>query len=45
MLSLPIPFTSVIGVFAPVFSCPVWLHVKVLSRLAPQPVIDLERRL
>lgn len=30
MLSLPILFTSVIGVFAPVFSRPVWQHVKVL---------------
>jgi hypothetical protein len=30
MLSLPITFTSVIGVFAPVFSRPVWRHVKVL---------------
>ena len=30
MLSLPITFTSVIGVFAPVFSRPVWHHVKVL---------------
>jgi hypothetical protein len=30
MLSLPIAFTSVIGVFAPVFSRPVWPHVKVL---------------
>jgi len=30
MLSLPITFTSVIGVFAPVFSQPVWPHVKVL---------------
>ena len=30
MLSLPIAFTSVIGVFAPVFSRPVWQHVKVL---------------
>jgi hypothetical protein len=30
MLSLPIAFTSVIGVFAPVFSQPVWQHVKVL---------------
>ena len=30
MLSLPIPFISVIGVFAPVFSRPVWQHVKVL---------------
>jgi len=30
MLSLPITFTSVIGVFAPVFSRPVWPHVKVL---------------
>jgi hypothetical protein len=30
MLSLPITFISVIGVFAPVFSRPVWQHVKVL---------------
>jgi DDE superfamily endonuclease len=30
MLSLPIPFISVIGIFAPVFSRPVWQHVKVL---------------
>jgi hypothetical protein len=30
MLSLPIAFSSVIGVFAPVFSRPVWPHVKVL---------------
>jgi hypothetical protein len=30
MLSLPITFTSVIGVFAPVFSRPGWPHVKVL---------------
>jgi DDE superfamily endonuclease len=30
MLSLPITFTSVIGVFAPVVSRPVWQHVKVL---------------
>ena len=30
MLTLPIPFISVIGVFAPVFSRPVWQHVKVL---------------
>jgi DDE superfamily endonuclease len=30
MLSLPITFTSVIGVFLPVFSRPVWQHVKVL---------------
>ena len=30
MLSFPIAFTSVIGVFAPVFSRPVWQHVKVL---------------
>jgi hypothetical protein len=30
MLSLPIAFTSVIGIFAPVFSRPVWQHVKVL---------------
>ena len=30
MLSLPIAFTSAIGVCAPVFSRPVWQHVKVL---------------
>ena len=30
MLSLPVAFSSVIGVFAPVFSRPVWPHVKVL---------------
>src|SRR5262245_18067608 len=30
MLSLPITFSSAIGVFAPVFSRPVWQHVKVL---------------
>src|SRR5713101_5129682 len=30
MLSLPITFTSVIGIFAPVFSRPVWHHVQVL---------------
>jgi hypothetical protein len=30
MLSLPIAFSSVIGVFVPVFSRPVWQHVKVL---------------
>jgi hypothetical protein len=30
MLSLPITFTSVIGIFVPVFSRPVWQHVKVL---------------
>jgi hypothetical protein len=30
MLSLPIAFTSAIGGFAPVFSRPVWQHVKVL---------------
>ena len=30
MLSLPIAFTSVIGIFSPVFSRPVWQHVKVL---------------
>jgi DDE superfamily endonuclease len=30
MLSLPIAFSSAIGVFAPVFSRPVWPHVKVL---------------
>src|SRR5215475_11355532 len=30
MLSLPIAFSSAIGVFAPVFSRPMWQHVKVL---------------
>jgi DDE superfamily endonuclease len=30
MVSLPIAFSSVIGIFAPVFSRPVWQHVKVL---------------
>src|SRR2546428_6351454 len=30
MLSLPIAFSSALGVFAPVFSRPVWPHVKVL---------------
>src|SRR5919198_2113070 len=30
MLSLPIAFSSAIGVFPPVFSPPVWQHVKVL---------------
>jgi DDE superfamily endonuclease len=30
MLSLPIAFRSAMGVFAPVFSRPVWQHVKVL---------------
>jgi hypothetical protein len=30
MLSLPITFTRVMGVFAPVFSRPVWQHVQVL---------------
>ena len=30
MLSLPIAFTSVIGIFSPVFARPVWPHVKVL---------------
>ena len=30
MLSLPITFSRVIGVFAPVFSRPIWQHVKVL---------------
>jgi DDE superfamily endonuclease len=40
MLSLPIAFSSAIGVFAPVFSRPVWQHVKVLltgAVLAPGP--------
>jgi hypothetical protein len=31
MLTLPTEFLSVIAVFAPVFSKPVWPHVKVLS--------------
>src|SRR4029453_11708308 len=38
MLSLPIAFSSAIGVFAPVFSRPVWQHVQVLitgAGLAP----------
>jgi DDE superfamily endonuclease len=38
MLSLPIAFSSAIGVFAPVFSRPVWQHVKILmtgAGLAP----------
>jgi DDE superfamily endonuclease len=30
MLSLPIAFSSAIGIFAPVFSRPVWQHVPVL---------------
>ena len=30
MLSLPIAFSSVIGIFAPVFARPVWQHVTVL---------------
>jgi DDE superfamily endonuclease len=30
MLSLPIAFSSAIGVFAPIFSRPVWQHVQVL---------------
>src|SRR5690349_23782498 len=40
MLSLPITCTSAIGVFAPVFSRPVWQHVQVLltgAVLAPGP--------
>src|SRR5689334_12732847 len=40
MLSLPIAFRSALGVFAPVFSRPVWQHVKVLltgAVLAPGP--------
>src|SRR5919197_5643205 len=39
-VSLPIAFSSAIGVFAPVFSRPVWPHVKVLltgAVLAPGP--------
>ena len=42
MLSLPIAFSSAIGVFAPVFSRPVWQHVKVLltgAVLAPLPFL------
>jgi hypothetical protein len=38
MLALPIAFSSAIGVFAPVFSRPVWQHVKALltgAALAP----------
>jgi len=38
MLSLPIACTSVLGIFVPVFSRPVWQHVKVLltgAGLAP----------
>jgi len=30
MLSLPIAFPSALGVFAPVFSRPMWQHVNVL---------------
>lgn len=40
LLSLPSAFSSAIGVFAPVFSRPVWQHVKVLltgAVLAPGP--------
>ena len=40
MLSLPIAFSSAIGVFAPIFSRPVWQHVKGLMTgavLAPGP--------
>src|ERR671936_3063934 len=40
MLSLPIAFSSASGVFAPVFSRPVWQHVQVLltgAVLAPGP--------
>src|SRR2546430_6483491 len=40
MLSLPIALSSAIGVLAPVFSRPVWQHVKVLltgAVLAPGP--------
>ena len=38
MVSWPIAFSSVIGIFAPVFSRPVWQHVQVLltgAGLAP----------
>ena len=50
MLSLPIAFSSAIGVFAPVFSRPVWQHVKVLMTgavLAPgqRTVTAILRRL
>src|SRR5215471_18777870 len=48
MLSLPIAFPSALGVFAPVFSRPVWQHVKVLMTgaiLAPgkRPVTAMLR--
>jgi hypothetical protein len=48
MLSLPIAFSSAIGGFAPVFSRPVWQHVKVLltgAVLAPgkRPVTAILR--
>ena len=49
MLSLPIAFSSAIGVFAPVFSRPVWQHVKVLMTgavLAPgQRTVTAIRRI
>ena len=50
MLSLPIAFRSAIGVFAPVFSRPVWQHVKVLltgAVLAPgkRPVTAILQRM
>jgi hypothetical protein len=37
MLALPITFTRAIGVFAPVFSCPLWQHVQVLLTGAVLP--------
>jgi len=48
MLSVPIAFRSAMGVFAPVFSRPVWPHVKVLMTGAvlapgPRPVTALLR--
>src|SRR5919198_595313 len=49
MLSLPIAFSSTIGVFAPVFSRPVWQHVQVLltgAVLAPgQRTVTAIRRI
>jgi DDE superfamily endonuclease len=49
MLSLPIAFRSAIGVFAPVFSRPVWPHVQVLltgAVLAPgQRTVTAIRRI
>ena len=48
MLSLPHPFTTVISIFVPVFSRPVWQHAKVLlagAILAPgkRPVASILR--